>query len=33
MSNLIPLPPREDGADWCRVEAKAPTAEQAETVA
>jgi len=33
MSNLIPLPPREPGADWCRVEAKAPTAEQAETVA
>ena len=33
MSNMIPLLPRNDGADWCRVEAKAPTAEQAETVA
>ena len=33
MSNTIPLLPRKDGADWCRVEAKAPTAEQAETVA
>ena len=34
MSNMIPpLLPRSDGADWCRVEAKAPTAEQAETVA
>lgn len=33
MTNLIPLAPREPGADWCRVEAKAPTAEQAETVA
>lgn len=33
MSNMIPLLPRDDGADWCRVEAKAPTAEQAETVA
>lgn len=33
MSNTIPLLPRNDGADWCRVEAKAPTAEQAETVA
>ncbi len=33
MTNLIPLAPRSDGADWCRVEAKAPTAEQAETVA
>lgn len=33
MTNLIPLAPRSDGADWCRVEAKVPTAEQAETVA
>ena len=33
MNNTIPLLPRNDGADWCRVEAKAPTAEQAETVA
>ena len=34
MSNMIPpLLPRNDGADWCRVEAKAPTSEQAETVA
>ena len=33
MTNLTPLASREPGADWCRVEAKAPTAEQAETVA
>ena len=34
MNNMTPpLLPRNDGADWCRVEAKAPTAEQAETVA
>ena len=33
MTNLIPLAPREPGADWFRIEAKATSAEQAETVA